>query len=109
MKTIASIVLPFDLSSEKLALFCKRWKVTEFALFGSVLRADFGHDSDIDVMVTFAPEARWSLLDLVRMQQELEDIFGRSVDLVEKEAIIRSPNYIRRKNIMQSARVIYAT
>lgn len=109
MKTIGSIILPFEIPKDKLEDFSQRWKVTELALFGSVLRADFGPDSDIDVMVTFSPEAHWSLLDLVRMQQELEDIFCRPVDLVEREAIIRSPNYIRRKNIMQSAQVIYAT
>jgi predicted nucleotidyltransferase len=100
--------LPLELSREDLAKFCRRWKVTEFALFGSALRQDFGPDSDIDVLVTFSPKARWSLFDLVQMQEELEKIFGRPVDLVEREAITQSPNYIRRKNILQSAQVIYA-
>ena len=69
----------------------------EFSLFGSILRADFRSDSDVDVLVTFAPDARVSLFDLVDMQDELKDVFGRDVDLVEKEAIQQSdlPDLIR--------------
>ena len=67
--------------------FCRRWQVAELALFGSVLREDFRPDSDVDVLVRFLPETRHSLLDLVRMQEELEGILGRKVDLVEKSAI----------------------
>jgi hypothetical protein len=79
--------------------------VTEFALFGSVLRGDFRPDSDIDVMVAFSPQATWSLLDLVRMQQELEDIFRRPVDLVER-GTIRNP--FRKRSIEENLQVIYA-
>jgi predicted nucleotidyltransferase len=93
---------------EKIKAFCKRWKVTEFALFGSVLRPDFRPDSDVDVLVSFAPDARWTLFDLVTMQDELEAIFGRKVDLVERKAIEQSPNYIRRKSIWKNPDVIYA-
>lgn len=88
--------------------FCRRWKVTELALFGSILRGDFGPDSDVDVLVSFAPDARWSLLDLVRMQDELKAILGREVDLVERVAVERSENYIRRKSILSNLEVIYA-
>ena len=103
------LVRNIDLPSEAIADFCRRWLVTEFALFGSVLREDFRPDSDIDVLVSFAPEARWTLLDLVRMEDELKAIFGRDVDLVEREAVERSENYIRRQHILRSARTIYAT
>jgi predicted nucleotidyltransferase len=82
--------------------------VTELALFGSILRDDFRPDSDVDVLVSFAPDAHWSLLDLVEMENELRRIFGRDVDLVERRAIEKSENYIRRKSILQNARVIYA-
>jgi predicted nucleotidyltransferase len=92
----------------KLTGFCRRWKVTELALFGSILRDDFRPDSDVDVLVSFAPDAHWSLLDLVEMENELRRIFGRDVDLVERRAIEKSENYIRRKSILQNARVIYA-
>jgi len=77
-------------------------------LFGSVLRDNFRSDSDIDLLVTFAPDADWSLLDHVQMQQELERILGRDVDLVSKRAIERSSNWIRRQEILSTAQPIYA-
>ena len=85
--------------------FCRRWKVTELALFGSVLGADFRPDSDVDVLVTFEPGAPWTLWDLSRMRMELEAIFGRDVDLVEKKAL-RNP--LRRQAILSNQRVVYA-
>jgi predicted nucleotidyltransferase len=93
---------------KKLAEFCNRWKITELALFGSVLRNDFRSDSDIDLLVSFSPRAKISLFDLVRMQNELKEIFGRDVDLVERRAIENSENYIRRKSILSNTKVIYA-
>jgi hypothetical protein len=96
------------LPADKIADFCGRWQITEFALFGSVLRADFRPDSDIDVLVTFAPEADWSLFDHVDMQDELKMLFEREVDLVSRRGIERSRNYIRRKAILSSAEVVYA-
>jgi predicted nucleotidyltransferase len=92
----------------KIASFCDRWKVTELALFGSILRGDFGPDSDIDLLVSFAPDARWSLFDLVAMQRELQAVLGREVDLVERGAVERSENYIRRKSILSNLEVVYA-
>ena len=93
---------------ERLGEFCRRWGVTELALFGSALREDFHPDSDVDVLVSFSEDAQHSLFDLVRMQNELRLIFGREVDLVERSAIERSRNYIRRKAILSSAEAIYA-
>ena len=93
-------------SSEKLASFCRKWKITELSLFGSVLREDFKPDSDIDVLVTFAPEARWSLLDLPRMQDELSEILGRNADLVDIKAL-RNP--FRRREILATKKVVYAS
>ncbi len=97
--------IPID--HEKIIEFCRRWKITEFALFGSVLRDDFRPESDVDVLVTFAPETRYSLFDLVHMQDELKEIFGREVDLVERKAVERSENYIRRKHILRSVEPVY--
>jgi len=96
------------IQKEKIAAFCHRWKIVEFALFGSVLREDFRADSDMDVLVTFSDEAQWTLLDHVEMQDELKNIFGREVDLVSRRGIERSRNYIRRKAILNSAEVVYA-
>ncbi len=93
---------------KRLAEFCRRWKITELSLFGSVLRGDFRPSSDIDLLVSFSPRAKISLFDLVRMQNELKEIFGREVDLVERRAIEKSENYIRRKSILSNTRVIYA-
>ena len=88
--------------------FCLRWKVVEFAFFGSILRADFSAESDIDVLVTFAPDVVYTFRQLTAMQAELEAIFGRPVDLLDKEAVQSSPNYIRRKAILGSAEIVYA-
>src|SRR4030043_898074 len=97
-----------EMPKEKIAEFCRKWKIREFALFGSVLRDDFRPDSDIDVLVTFDESAHHSLFDLVDMQDELKEIFGREVDLVSKRGIESSRNYIRRNVILGSAEAIYA-
>lgn len=88
--------------------FCKKWKVAEFAIFGSALRPDFGPDSDVDVLVTFKSDSKRSLFDLVLMEEELKRIFGREVDLVSRQGIEASRNYLRRKAILGSAKVLYA-
>lgn len=95
--------IPFDI--KKIAAFCKRWKISEFSFFGSVLRNDFRLDSDVDVLVSFQPNAGWSLFDLISMQEELEAMFKRKVDLVEKEAL-RNP--YRRHSILTEREILYA-
>jgi hypothetical protein len=94
-----------DIPTAKIEDFCHRWKVIKLALFGSILREDFGPDSDIDVLVTFAEDSDLSLYDLVDMQEELRVIFGRDVDLVLKSGL-RNP--FRRREILRTQRVIYA-
>jgi uncharacterized protein len=93
----------------KIAEFCKRWNISEFAIFGSALRDDFRPDSDIDVLVSFVPQARVTLFDMAHMQVELKDIFKRNVDLVSKRGLENSRNYLRRKQILESAQVIHVT
>lgn len=88
-----------------IATFCQKWRVREFALFGSVLRDDFGPESDIDVLVSFEPKSQWSLWDLLAMRDELVVLFGRPVDLIEKEAL-RNP--IRKERILSTREVIHA-
>ncbi len=85
--------------------FCRKWKISQLSVFGSILRDDFSADSDIDVLVSFAPGEEWSLTDLAIMQEELTSIFGREVDLVE-ETGLRNP--FRKKAILESRKVIYA-
>ena len=98
----------FAIDSDKVAIFCQKWKITELALFGSVLRADFRPDSDVDVLVTFRPDAEWTLFDMVRMQDELAALFGRRVDLVSRRGVEQSRNWIRRRAILESAETVYA-
>jgi predicted nucleotidyltransferase len=90
--------------ADRIADFARRWKITEFAVFGSVLRDDFGAESDVDVLVSFDPTATWSLWDLTTMEDELVTIIGRNIDLVEKEGL-RNP--FRRQHILAARMVIY--
>lgn len=92
-------------SEGKIADFCRRWKVSELALFGSVLSDDFGPESDVDALVSFENDAGWSLFDLVDIIDELKVIFGREVDVVEQESL-RNP--YRRQRILAGKEVIYA-
>lgn len=95
--------------SEAMNRFCRRWHIRTLALFGSALREDFQPESDLDFLVTFEPSADWSLLDHLRMQEELEALLGRKVDLVSRRAIERSANWIRRDAILGSAEIVYDT
>jgi predicted nucleotidyltransferase len=95
----------FSIPRKRIAEFCKRWSINEFALFGSVLREDFRPDSDVDVLVSIDPKAHIGLLEIVQMQIELEKMFKRPVDLVEKEGL-RNP--YRRREILGTAQVVYA-
>jgi len=98
-----------EIPLSKIRAFCERWKVRELALFGSALRDDFGPHSDVDVLLTFADDARWGLFDLARMQRELAGIFGRPVDVLTRPAVEASRNPLRRQAILSSAEVVYAT
>jgi predicted nucleotidyltransferase len=97
-----------NLPVQEIAAFCQRWNISQLALFGSVLRDDFGPDSDIDVLVTFAPGSARTLAAIGQLQQEIEALFGRPVDLVDRQSIERSPNYLRRRAILASARTVYS-
>jgi predicted nucleotidyltransferase len=104
MATAVQLAVPMG----KIAEFCQRWHIEEFSLFGSILGERFQADSDVDVLVRFAPDVVYSFGQLDKMQEELEAIFGRPVDLVDKQAVQESANYIRRREILESAQVIYA-
>lgn len=94
-----------EVPQERIEAFCRKWKIRELALFGSVLRDDFRPDSDVDVMVIFEPDARHTLFDRAEMIEELKEIFGRDVDLVRKDRI---SNPFRREHILAHHRVLYA-
>lgn len=92
-------------SDDALAALCRRWKVRELALFGSVLTAAFSPESDLDVLVTFDDDAPWDLFDLVNLRDELAAMLGRPVDLVERRALV---NPYRRRAILSDLEVLYA-
>jgi uncharacterized protein len=93
---------------QDLVRFCAKWRIEQLAVFGSYLRDDFGPESDVDFLATFAADARWSLFDEITMVDELEHIVGRRVDLIAKDALLRSKNYIRREEILSTAQILYA-
>jgi predicted nucleotidyltransferase len=91
---------------QRIAEFCRRWKIAEFSIFGSVLRADFGPDSDVDVLFQLLPGETMSIERYLGMRDELVSIFGgRAVDLVEKPLL---HNPIRRREILRTREVLYA-
>jgi predicted nucleotidyltransferase len=95
-----------DIPREQLAEFARKWRIVELSLFGSVVEpSEFRPDSDVDVLVAFEPDAPWSLWEIAQMKIELEDLFGRDVDIVERDAI---RNRLRRQHIMQHRKIVYA-
>ena len=96
--------IAIDIDKEKLRAFCRKWKITEFALFGSATRPEeFRADSDVDVLVSYAEDAEWSLFDHVHMQDELREIFARDVDLLTRRAVEHSLNPYRQRAILSTA------
>lgn len=94
---------------EQIRSFCAKWHIVELAIFGSVLREDFRPESDVDVLVRFAPDSPYSvLLNHSEMAEELRRIFGRTVDIVSKNGVEQSKNARRREEILNTAEVIYA-
>lgn len=96
-----------EIPRDAIAAFCGRWGIAELSLFGSALRADFRPESDVDLLVRFAPGKEYGLLAFARMQGELEAIFGRPVDLVAEKAVERSENRIKRRHILETKVVIH--
>jgi uncharacterized protein len=92
---------------EQIEQICQQWQIEELALFGSVLREDFNPSSDIDVLVSFAESAKITFFDLDTIEQQLSKLFNRPVDVVTKRAIEKSHNWIRKKNILDNAQIIY--
>ena len=96
-----------EIPYERLASFCRSHDIIEVAIFGSALRDDFGPNSDIDLLVTFHPAAYRNLLNEAGMELELEDIFGRPVDMVSRDSVENSDNPYRKRAILESAVTVY--
>ncbi|MBU0690643.1 nucleotidyltransferase domain-containing protein [bacterium] len=99
--------LPINIDRTKIEAFCKRWKIIEFSFFGSILRDDFGPDSDVDVLVEFSHNADWKLEEKWDALEELSEIIGRRVGLNERCEIGRSSNLICRSEILNTAQQYY--
>jgi predicted nucleotidyltransferase len=97
-----------EIDREQIADFCRRWRITEFSLFGSVLRDDFRPDSDVDVLVAFEPGAHPGPFGLTDMEEELGRMFDRKLDVVTRRAVEENPNYIVRRHILQHLEPIFA-
>jgi uncharacterized protein len=95
-----------EIPMERLAAFARKWRIVELSLFGSVVDPkEFREDSDVDVLVAFEKDAPWSLWDVVDMQHELQEMFGRRVDVVERDAVT---NPWVRRDIMTHRKIVYA-
>jgi predicted nucleotidyltransferase len=105
---MATIHPHVDVSYEQIEAFCRKWKIERLELFGSVLPDDFDPQSDIDVLVTFAPGESHRIHDLLCMDDELQRLFGRRVDFVERRLVEQSRNWVRRGNILSNAQLVYA-
>ena len=93
---------------EELADLCRRYGVARLELFGSATRDDFDPGrSDVDFLVTFAPATRNDLVAFADFKEALETLLGRTVDLVEREAIEASRNFIRRRTILAAPEPVY--
>jgi predicted nucleotidyltransferase len=99
--------LKLSIPRDQLAEFCRRWNISELSLFGSALRQDFRPNSDVDLLITFVPGASWGFDDFLTMKEELERLFGRPVDLIERRLVETSENYIRRKHILSHLEPLY--
>lgn len=99
--------IQIEVPKDNVEVFCRRNHIRSLAFFGSVLRDDFRPESDVDVLVQFDPGKEPDLMEIVAMENELSEILGHKVDLVERQAVEKSENYIRRRHILQSEEAIY--
>src|SRR5438067_2138700 len=97
-----------QLNSRAIHSFCRKWRIKELCVFGSILRDDFRPDSDVDFLVTYDENAEWDLSDHVQMQEELGELVGRPVDLLTRYAVETDPNWIFRRAVLSSTEQIYA-
>ena len=97
-----------DLDSQAILDYCKKWKVAELSVFGSILRDDFRPDSDIDFLVSYDQDAKWDLSDFVTMKDELAHVIGRPIDLISRAAVERSDNRFIKKEVLSSSEPVYA-
>jgi len=105
MREDVRMAIPISIPKDDIADFCRRYNIREIRLFGSILREDFGAESDVDVLVEFEPDAQIGFIALGRMRRKLSAIFQRPVDLVPRDGL--KPHI--REAVLSSAQVVYAS
>jgi hypothetical protein len=109
--TIGHLHVPgfsIDSPDARIAAFCEQWRIVEFAFFGSVVRGEMRVTSDLNVLVSFEVGAHYGMFDIVLMEGELKELLGRDVMILTRRGVELSSNPIRRKEILESAEVVYA-
>jgi hypothetical protein len=96
--------LRIEIDRSRLSELCRRYGVRRLSFFGSVLRDDFRPESDVDVLIEFEPEANVGLFEFVDLQQELEEVLDRHVDLHTPASL----SHFFREKVLESAEVAYA-
>lgn len=96
--------LRIEVDRDSIAGFCRNHRIRKLSLFGSVLRDDFGEESDVDILVEFEPDARVGLIGMGAMALELSGIVRRNVDLRTPADLSR---YFRDE-VLAKAEVLYA-
>lgn len=99
---------PIKLLDADVQHLCKQWQICRMWVFGSVRTSEFTNESDVDLLVEFDPGESWSLMDLVRAEEEFAALMGRKVQIVDRASLQRSTNWIRRDSILRSAEIVYA-
>jgi predicted nucleotidyltransferase len=108
--TTASTRHGVTLPVERIAELCRKYEVAELSVFGSLLSEGFGPGSDIDLLVVFQRDDYGPWMGKVqRMEEDLSALFGREVDLIPKDSVVQSQNWIRRNHILSTAQVIYGS
>jgi predicted nucleotidyltransferase len=94
---------------DALAALCRRFRIQRLEVFGSAARgADFdAHRSDADFLIVFEPGVTPTITLLLDVEDAMEQVLGRPVDLVERQVVEASPNYLRRRRILREAEPVY--
>jgi uncharacterized protein len=92
-----------------LAAFCRRWHIAKLEVFGSILREDFGAESDVDFLASFEPAGGPEGMDWFQIKEELAWLVGRKVDLLDRRLVERSRNLYRRQHILREATPIHGS
>ncbi|WP_373480082.1 nucleotidyltransferase family protein [Geminocystis sp.] len=96
-----------EISEDIIIKFCQRFKIQQLAVFGSILRDDFNVDSDIDFLITLSSDVKLNLTFFQLMETDLKNLVNRDIDIIFKDNLKRSSNWIRKKEILTTAEVIY--